>query len=374
MKRVDITNSERKPAHSYILTMCFVLILMRCSISHSQTLEEFVRQSHQQAGDLAQNESAAASIPGYSSSDADRKASEINSKSDIDLKSEANKRISDARVGKGESSDQILVEAMKKKPLDNIEDHAIFKKAEKIYENPVTNLENLTDEKCKELVNEQRNQYTKQTRTIKRRDIEYEEVTCEKPDETITCEKVLEVTCEAGGDCDSGGIVRGSVASDMQFTYNYPTLTIGTIADNYWGGHCAQYDKLTTFKIENLKDITEFRISQVGFDDYLWIKVNGTTVYVGPDGGDRLELTQKRWIFGTHTVVSNGHGTNGCERMTNWNFPVNIDLKPYIVEGENQIWTRVIVSGAGEGWMQITAKQFCCNKFKDTWTKKCRSN
>jgi hypothetical protein len=41
----------------------------------------------------------------------------------------------------------------------------------------------------------------------------------------------------------------------------------------------------------------------------------------------------------------------------------NIDLKPYLKEGENILKTRVIVGGVGEGWLQIRAKQNCCSKW-----------
>lgn len=388
MKKVNITNSG-----SIIQTITWRLVMLYLAIgstiiftsSHpafAENLEDFVRSSHGQAGGLAESTNSAEKfIPQYSKESSNVAANEMASKDDNALKDEANKKIIEAKQGKGTGADQIIVEVSKKKPLDNIENHEIFKKAAKVYANPISELDNLTDEKCKNLTNDQRNQYSKKKVKTKKKDIEYEEVTCERPDETIVCENVLEVTCDAdgGGDCDSGGIVKDSVEGDMDLSYDYPILTIGTIRDNYWGGHCQIYDRNTKFKIENLKEITEFRLSKVGFDDYLWIKVNGHTVYVGPDGGDKIELTtQKHPWFGEHTVVTNGIGTYSCERNTDWQTGVNlkninIDLKEHLHNGENEVWMRVIVSGYGEGWMQITAKQFCCNKFIDTWTKKCKS-
>lgn len=389
MKKENITNSW---SIFKTITWCLVMLYLAVGItiiftsSHTafaESLEDFVRNSHGQAAGLAESTNSAEKfVPQYSEKSSNAVANEMASKDDNVLKREANKKIIEAKQGRGSGADQIIVEVSKKKPLDNIENHEIFKKAAKVYASPLHELNGLTDEKCKNYTNDQRNQYSKKKIKIKKQDIEYEEVLCEKPDETITCENVLEVTCDVngGGDCDSGGIVKGSVEGDMDLSYNYPILTIGTIRDNYWGGRCQIYDRNTKFKIENLKEITEFKLSRVGFDDYLWIKVNGHTVYVGPDGGDRIELTtQKHPWFGDHTVVSNGIGTHSCERNTDWKTGVNlnninIDLKPYIKEGENNIWMRVIVSGYGEGWMQITAKQFCCNKFRDTWTKKCKSN
>lgn len=389
MRDLNITKTGLILRNKTVFLFCIFASTFLMKDAASQSLEDFVRGSHQKSGELAKSDRAGKSVPGYTEEGAHKIGSDISAVPDNELKDKANKRISDAKQGKGTKADEIMVEAMKKKPLDNLEDTAIFKKADKLYENPMASLGDLTDEKCKERVNEQRNQYTKQIRKEKKKDLEYEEMTCEKPNESISCENVLEVTCdgEAGGSCDGGGIVRGSVESDMQFTYSYPTLTIGTIADNNWGGNCAVYDRNTKFKIENLKDITEFRITEVGFDDYLWIKINGHSVYVGPDGGAHIELTTQehcrqkscgwfcsRTVCETKAVVTNGVRNTPCERTTNWRFAQNIDLKPYLREGENDIWIRVIVSGGGEGWMKITAKQFCCNKFKDTWTKKCRSN
>ena len=173
------------------------------------------------------------------------------------------------------------------------------------------------------------------------------------------CTDVVTAKCNnEGSNCNSGGIVMSSLNSDMQFTYNYPELIIGTIADNYWSGSCTVYDRSTTFDIINLDKITEFSIKQVGFDDYMWIKVNGHTVYVGPDGGDRIEVTTEKEVhsFGhikweTENIgVTNGAGLRGCERMTNWVRNVDIDLKNlrYLHEGKNEIWIRVIVSGHGK--------------------------
>ncbi len=201
-------------------------------------------------------------------------------------------------------------------------------------------------------------------KTISKLDI----ATCEEPGEkTFDCDRELQLTCRQSDDCDNGGVLASSVTSDMKWEYSYPYLTVGTIADNYWGGWCQTYDRVTKFQVRNKEKVTEFKIMQVGFDDYLWIKVNGHTVYVGPDGGSHVEVTGSGFGLG----VSNGHGKNSCERNTNWNFGLDIDLKPYLLEGENEIFMRVIVAGAGEGWMKIIAKQHCCKEWIETWDNKC---
>ena len=158
----------------------------------------------------------------------------------------------------------------------------------------------------------------------------------------------------------------------MKFEFNNGVLTIGTIADNYWGGHCAIYDRTTTFKITNKDKIKDFFLFKVGFDDYMQITLNDKLIYVGPDGGDKLEVvTRNSGFWGNHQVVNNGSRDRACERGTNWTREPNIDLKPYLKEGENILKTRVIVAGNGEGWLQIKAKQNCCSKWDIKREEKC---
>lgn len=79
-------------------------------------------------------------------------------------------------------------------------------------------------------------------------------------------------------------------------------------------------------------------------------------------------------------IVRNGQGQYGCDltfhckgrgfwsevctKAPSFNFHLNIDLKPYLKTGINEIWTRVIVGTAGEGWMKIIAKQKCCMSWR----------
>lgn len=191
-------------------------------------------------------------------------------------------------------------------------------------------------------------------------DPEYKYSCLKTRDEKIkTCiDEITDIKCKETQECDMGGIEKGTLASDMKFEFNNGVLTIGTIADNYWGGYCAVYDRTTTFKITHKDKIKEFNLFKVGFDDYMSIHINDHLIYVGPDGGNKLEVGTKGKF--KHKFVDNGSGHHGCERNTNWVKEPNVDLKPYLREGENTLRTRVIVAGAGEGWLQIRAKQNCC--------------
>jgi len=212
-------------------------------------------------------------------------------------------------------------------------------------------------------------QYVIDTEQEHTSDITNTQIICEQPQNSYDCAQSLKLTCKQAGECDSGGIVKASVSSDMKFEYSYPYLTIGTIADNYWGGRCDVYDRVTKFQVRNKEEIKEFKIVQVGFDDYLWIKVNGHTIYVGPYNEGYVEP-----FFGNRygPRVNTNRGQYLCDLERNWNFNVDINLLPYLKEGENEIWMRVIVAGAGEGWMKIIAKQHCCMSWQEQWSEQCQ--
>lgn len=231
--------------------------------------------------------------------------------------------------------------------------------------------------------------------------------------ETLKCRRGTSITCTGGGDgCDQGGIVPNSWAGDMAVSWfpdgagNY-ILQFGTIADNYWGGWGAVYDRTLTFDIRNVGLITRFALTRAAFDDWLMVKVNGTTVYVGPYGGDRLQIYNapyqdmgygsqcyQDWESGwwycynqDRTHIGSFYGWNACywsndryyckdtsldgmvqygassfgwpELSTSWNFGLNIDLRPYLKNGSNTIFMRTIVAGRGEGAIQLTTRQMC---------------
>lgn len=182
--------------------------------------------------------------------------------------------------------------------------------------------------------------------------------------ETKTCNKTLSLSCISQGSCSTGGIVLESIATDMAFNYSNNILTIGTIADNYWRGYCKLFERTTTFTLNNVSKIQTFKLKRVGFDDFIQVILNGHTVYMGPYGGTNLSVIN-------NSYVSIGHTTVGCELATNWVRNVDIDLKPYVVDGLNSLTIKVEVAGAGEGWVQIEAKQSCCSRWVESWSNGC---
>jgi hypothetical protein len=237
--------------------------------------------------------------------------------------------------------------------------------------------------------------------------------------ETVKCRRSSSITCTGGGDgCDQGGIVPGSWQGDMAVNWGPSgsgdyNLTFGTIADNYWQGWGATFDRTLTFEIKDKSLLTKFMLTRAAFDDWLWVKVNGNTVYLGPYGGDRLYVIgegsplggnafcyQNEWsgqwdcsqyIGWSETPTPVGTfaycscvGWDGCtwycnndgqpgmvkygpgsgdirwpELSTSWNIALNIDVRPYLTDGSNTVWMRTIVAGGGEGAVVFTARQRC---------------
>ena len=184
-----------------------------------------------------------------------------------------------------------------------------------------------------------------------------------------TCfDSIKSIKCKNGAECDMGGIKPGSVASDMMFSFENGILRLGKNQVNSWTGNdCDLFDRTTTFRLKNLHLIKEFTLYYVRFDDYIEIFVNGHSVFAGPDGGKNLQKELSHHWY----KINNGHSRTWCERNTDWQRYVNIDLRHYLKEGENSIRMKVFVEGLGHGYMEIRAKQNCCSKWDIQREVKC---
>jgi hypothetical protein len=178
-------------------------------------------------------------------------------------------------------------------------------------------------------------------------------------------------------------------------------LQFGTTGDDYWFGWGITQDRTLTFTIRDVGIITRFDLTSAFFDDWILVQVNGTNVYVGPYGGDRLQVNSTPyqdmgygaqcdfdsvlwwWSCNDQNQIDLGrfYGKNGCylsndryyckstnvqygansfgspDLYTRWNISPKIDLRPYLVNGTNTIFVRVIVGGGGEGAIQMTTRQ-----------------
>jgi hypothetical protein len=206
-----------------------------------------------------------------------------------------------------------------------------------------------------------------------------------------TCSQVLKASCQplAGLDgCDQGGIIPGSWAGDMATSFSADgngdfTLSFGTFADNYWGGWGATYDRTLSFQIKDPEIISKFTLSHASFDDWLMVQVNGSVVYVGPYGGDRLSVVSRSscsegesgfFCFPSTEVQYGANSYGSPELSTNWSISLGIDIRPYLKAGTNVIFMRTIVAGKGEGAIQFKTRQFCPRICNATWENQCSSH
>lgn len=383
----------------YILGYFFVSVLSGISLmSHAEeSITDIIRSRIKDSNAAAQSSQSSSNIPGYS----DHKKEEIENKlNDIEvgLKNDHLQREGEKTREKQlkENPDGVVatvVEATDLKRVAGFEGYSeleMFKEADKYMKDPVEqfNLINKS-EACKEKVNnKKRGFYRKQNEQTFIDEIE-ELKSCEAPINTFKCSKTLEVSCSKISECDFGGIVKESVDHQISFDASNGFLTIGTDCDNCLTGICATFDKTVVFSINRVDRVSSFHLVHVKFDDYIQLTLNGHTFYVGPDGGTHVEVKtreiEKERLAGTRrrritekykeklTEVYNGDFYRPCERSESFNREVDIDLRPFLVEGKNTLQMRIIVSGAGEGWLKIKAKEQCCanNDWIETWVESC---
>ena len=316
------------------------------------------------AQNMLKDQSNMVVIPNYSEDSKNKAIEELNNIDPAELEFSGT-RIRNRDLNNPNSYAATLEEASSPSKVTGIDysNLEMFLRGDKIMNDPISLFNSLNAESCREIMSDKERHFTKRELLAEKTEIVEEIKSCEVPTSQFKCVKALKLTCVAKNDCDFGGIIKESVASDMKLDYSGGILTIGTIADNYWDGFCKIYDRDTEFSIKNIRLLQEFKLVRTGFDDYIEIKINGTTVYIGPDGGKKLEVI--------NGLVFDGHNYNSCERNINWDNNLNIDLKPYLVEGRNKISIRVIVTGRGEGWLQIAAKQHCCSSWREDWVKNC---
>ncbi|GLW61712.1 hypothetical protein Hthe01_20610 [Hydrogenophilus thermoluteolus] len=144
------------------------------------------------------------------------------------------------------------------------------------------------------------------------------------------------------------------------------TLRFGTVGNNYWrgGSSGAVFDRNLYIQVKNVNLISKFTLTRAEFDDWILVQVNGHTVYVGPYGGDRLLLSGGRVQY-CDTCFG------GVDLSVSWVKNLNIDLRPYLIDGTNTIFMRTIVGGKGEGNIVMTVRQYCPLNCSVTYRNDC---
>ncbi len=99
-----------------------------------------------------------------------------------------------------------------------------------------------------------------------------------------------------------------------------------------------EYYSNLTFNVQNVRAIDYFQITQLAYDDYVLIKVNGKKVLSGPWNFNTLSYSN-----GQALIDGTSQGDQKGFRDNNFNF----SLVPYLVEGTNTIEIKVVVYDVG---------------------------
>jgi hypothetical protein len=362
-----------------IYNLVFLIFLCLASQSQALTIESLAQEGLLKSQSMASSEESGRNIPGYSREKADIHANDIDQMDDAEMKSKSDQKMKSATE---DSPEGIARDAMDKEPLSGYEDTEIFQKAEKINDDPVAAYERMTKEGCREKENEQKQQYRKVVKKELVTDTEIYEETCEKPAGGIVCEKTLDVKCEATEECEAGGIVKGSMDTGIEWEYNYPNLRLGNPGTEYlpYCGGCCSKKMFASFDLKNIKEIKTFSLKKVFLKNYLQVKLNGHVVYNNLGAGNKLEIQQRENTHAescatkkSHYMVDSGAIRSSCllNMCKRGGDNVDIDLREHLKEGRNTVEMEVVWSERGHIHIEIEAKQECCTKLKDKWSKRC---
>lgn len=155
-----------------------------------------------------------------------------------------------------------------------------------------------------------------------------------------TCERVV----DQGGNVEFRHDYKVGVIEYVSGQPNFQScgrgclyVWVGTVGDNYWGGHCTVYEEYTRFRVIAKDAIISATIDRAVFDDYFQILFN-----------DQMLWTHTPGVFPPETP-------GGCERGTSWNVAPNTVITDKFGSNDDVITfkTRTSVTGGGEGYARI---------------------
>lgn len=139
-------------------------------------------------------------------------------------------------------------------------------------------------------------------------------------------------------------------------TSPYPnTIAPGKIASGVhesttqltWNGSVTSGTSTVTFNLQDPSSIGCFNIESIGVDDYLEVKVNGTSAYIARGGGGGSIYN---YVSGGGSLPKNMFETGGFWEKKN----LNLDIRPLLKQGQNTIeYTLYVVGGGGLKYSMI---------------------
>ena len=218
----------------------------------------------------------------------------------------------------------------------------------------------------------------------------------DNPRQRVHCTRTLTKYCtrEYEGQ-DVAEVIENLEFSDLAGSSNSDgSFTIGKPERRRWApgrGSCSSYTAQMEFTIPNIDVIDEFVLTDVWFDDWTQIKVNGQSVYVGPNGDDFADDIALVITYGERycaqenrggqcirysrpsyrNIVQDGRRLGSCERATAWHVQVTTDIRPYLRVGRNTLTATTFVEGQGDFRARFTTRFRKCNDFTETWSEQC---
>ncbi|WP_404337816.1 hypothetical protein AB2M62_03380 [Sphingomonas sp. MMS12-HWE2-04] len=109
--------------------------------------------------------------------------------------------------------------------------------------------------------------------------------------------------------------------------------------DSLKGGNCRLFDYRLVLRVGDADRIASARLTHIFFDDWAQVRIDGKLILSDPAS----------W-------TSSGLPASKCERDRTWHNYPDLDLKPYLIPGDHEIWLRVAVGNEGEAFAQIHAE------------------
>ncbi|WHA04568.1 hypothetical protein N3Z17_04930 [Candidatus Bandiella numerosa] len=199
----------------------------------------------------------------------------------------------------------------------------------------------------------------------------------EDEDKLFYCERSIKNMgeCIEKMDCgyDAGGMVQGSIDGNIFWRANYPNLYLGTIDKVRDSGRCHIIDKNINFIVKNKDIIKEFRVTNIQYSDWIRISVNGVQAY-NSMGGDGPYWRERSWHggYGEFTNLHSGSVVRTCNTKRFYNTSPNVDLVPYLRDGNNTIRIELAFGNSGRLYVELRATQYCCTRWgSDEWDGDC---
>ena len=180
----------------------------------------------------------------------------------------------------------------------------------------------------------------------------YEDKTCNVTghQDTInfSCTRNLDVSCS---NADAG---QPNPFIDSDFQLSGDTLPRGSSGHDFWfgakndfrGGSCKFYYTYIRFYVSDLNTVPEFIATELEYDDWLDVWMNGHLMFRGIGSMQDTSL----------------NGTYDCEWGSNFK-ATNVDLKPRLKVGWNTIQLTTLVHGGGSAYIKIRARRIHgCNQ------------